>query len=136
MRIFPAMAAACLLGISALPVSALAGAGTPARIDPTQINPAPLYPADAQKRGEQGSVELAVYVGSAGQATGKVTIIKSSGFPDLDNSAIEAVLGWHYVAATDANGDTRSAWTPLRIEFRPPPPPPPPATAAKAAKGG
>ncbi len=136
MRIFPVMAAACLFGISALSAPALAGGATPARIDTTKINPAPLYPADAQKRGEQGSVELSVYVGSAGQATGKVKVTKSSGFPDLDNSAIEAALGWHYLPATDANGDTRSAWAPLRIEFQPPPPPPPTKAVAKAAKGG
>lgn len=126
-------AAACLLGLALLPGAASA-AGTgliPARLDNSAVNPQPLYPNDAQQRGEQGSVDLAVYVSSAGRPTGRLKLIRSSGFPDLDNSAVEAVLGWHFMPAQNTDGDTESAWQEVRIDFKLPPPPQPQAAPAK-----
>jgi len=127
MRLVTSAAAACLLGLALLPGAALAaGSGlTPARLDSTAVNPQPLYPNDAQLRGEQGSVDLAVYVSAAGRATGRLRLIKSSGFEDLDNSAVEAVLGWHFMPLREAGGDAKSEWQEVRIEFTLPKPPPP-----------
>ncbi len=55
----------------------------------------PVYPADAARRGEAGSVVLLVRITPAGTA-GSVDVLQSSGFPDLDESARSAVLGWHF----------------------------------------
>ena len=125
--------AACLLGFALLPSTASATDSglIPAKLDSAAVNPQPLYPNDAQLHGEQGSVDLAVYVSSAGRPTGRLRLIKSSGFEDLDNSAVEAVLGWHFMPARDADGGTKSAWQEVRIDFKLPPPPQPKAAPAK-----
>ncbi len=121
---------ACLL-IAAAPGAVLAQESglVPPKIDNSRVNPSPLYPDSAQMRGEQGSVDLSVYLSSSGYPTGKLKIVKSSGYADLDNSAVEAVLGWHYVPATDSSGDTHSAWMPVHIVFKLPQPPPAPQPA-------
>lgn len=129
--IVPAAAAACLLALIG-PALAGGSSSTPPKIDSSRVNPSPLYPDDAQNRGEQGSVDLSVYIGYSGRPTGKVNIVKSSGFAALDNSALEAVLGWHYLPARDESGDTQSAWMPVHIEFKLPALPPPPAPAKGA----
>lgn len=125
LRIVPAAVAACLLAAATAGAALAAGDSglTPPRIDSSHVNPTPLYPDDAQKRGEQGSVDLSVYISYSGHPTGALKVVRSSGFDDLDNSAIEAVLGWHYIPATDSGGDTHSAWMPVHVEFKLPPPP-------------
>ncbi|MDE3114762.1 MAG: energy transducer TonB [Pseudomonadota bacterium] len=130
-RLLTTAAAACLLGLALLPGAALAAELIPARLDSTAVNPQPLYPNDAQLRGEEGSVDLSVYVSSTGRPTGRLKLIKSSGFGDLDNSAVEAVLGWHFMPAQNADGDAESAWQEVRIDFKLPPPPQPQAAPAK-----
>lgn len=139
-RAVPAAAAAFLSMAAPGAVLAQASGLTPPKIDNSRVNPAPLYPDGAQIRGEQGSVDLSVYVNYSGRPTGKLKLVKSSGFGDLDNSAVEAVLGWHYIPAMTADGDTRSAWMPVHIEFKlpqqsapPPASPPPPAAPQNGA---
>lgn len=135
MRAIPVAAAAFLLTAAPGAVLAQESGLTPPKIDNSRVNPAPLYPDGAQIRGEQGSVDLSVYVSYSGRPTGKLKLVKSSGFGDLDNSAVEAVLGWHYIPAMTADGDTRSAWMPVHIEFKPPPPPAQPAPPPAPPKG-
>lgn len=136
MRAVQAIAAAFLL--MAAPGAALAQDSRliPPKIDNSRVNPTPLYPDSAQKRGEQGSVDLSVYVNYSGRPNGRIKLVKSSGFDDLDNSAVEAVLGWHYIPAMTADGDTHSAWMPVHVEFKLPQPPAPPQPSQPAPPNG
>jgi protein TonB len=55
-----------------------------------RVRPAPAYPAHARRMNEQGVAMLHVLVDTAGRPT-NVTLAKSSGHQDLDESAISAV---------------------------------------------
>ena len=90
-------------------------ASSPARVDRSYPTPAPAYPDSAQVAGEQGDVLLDVYVTSGGHPR-KFRVNQSSGFPDLDNAAAEAVAGWKFVPAVEG-GDTVSSWTTVKIHF-------------------
>jgi len=50
----------------------------------------PYYPLGARLRGEQGVVKVEVCVGSSGQVL-DCAVVKSSGYPTLDNAALKAV---------------------------------------------
>ncbi len=68
------------------------GGGSQGRIDahPSLARPIrPVYPIGARRRGEEGSVILDVTVGPSGRAD-SVTLVTSSGFPDLDRAAQRA----------------------------------------------
>ncbi|MGZ6042295.1 MAG: energy transducer TonB, partial [Asticcacaulis sp.] len=52
------------------------------------------YPPDALKRREQGSVIVAVVVTAQGQV--QPIVVRSSGFPDLDQKSVEVIKGWHF----------------------------------------
>ena len=58
-------------------------------------NPEPDYPELARRRHQEGLVLLAVKVTAQGRA-GLVEIKKSSGFPLLDDAAVEAVRDWEF----------------------------------------
>jgi TonB family protein len=90
-------------------------ADSPAKVDRSHPTPAPTYPDSAQVAGEQGDVLLDVYVSSGGHAR-KFRVNQSSGYPDLDNAAAEAVANWQFVPAVKG-GDTVSAWTTVKIHF-------------------
>jgi|APGre2960657373_1045057.scaffolds.fasta_scaffold75855_2 protein TonB len=62
-------------------------------------NVQPVYPSWSQKNREQGTVVLRVLVKSDGTA-GTVEIKSSSGYPRLDQSAIQAVKTWRFIPAT------------------------------------
>jgi protein TonB len=115
-----ALAAAVLGSAACLAVSRVAGAAEigdmPAHVDASYANPQPPYPDGAQVNGEQGNVVLNVQVSQGGHVR-NVRINESSGFPDLDNAAIEGVLGWHFVAAVQG-GETVSSWTRVKIVFQ------------------
>lgn len=108
--------------------SSIACADSPAKVDRSYPTPAPDYPAAAQTNGEQGDVLVDVYVNSSGHPR-KFKVHQSSGFPDLDNAAAEAVANWRFIPAIE-NGDTTSAWTTVKIHFELPHPEP--AAAAPA----
>jgi protein TonB len=61
-------------------------------------NPRPGYPPRARKRGQEGTTFLAVRVGTNGRAL-SIEISRSSGVPELDEAAREAVRGWTFVPA-------------------------------------
>jgi len=61
-------------------------------------NRAPVYPADALRHGWEGEVWLVVSVSRSGTVSG-VEIDKSSGYPVLDETAIETVQDWHFTPA-------------------------------------
>ena len=62
-------------------------------------NRPPYYPERAKRDGEQGRVILRVDVSAEGRAAA-VAILRTSGFPDLDQSAAAAVRGWRFVPAS------------------------------------
>ncbi|MGJ0490300.1 energy transducer TonB [Methylobacter sp.] len=70
------------------------------------FNPPPKYPAIAKRRGWQGTVRLRVSVSAEGYSEA-VAIHSSSGYEELDESAIEAVRKWRFIAAK--RGDTAIA---------------------------
>ncbi|MBI3675522.1 MAG: energy transducer TonB [Proteobacteria bacterium] len=90
------------------------------RLDASWNNVQPAYPDSAQASGEEGSVDIALYVNPRGKPK-KLRIVQSSGFEDLDDAAVDAVLNWKFVPAT-YDGDTVSQWTTVRIVFRLPRP--------------
>lgn len=61
-------------------------------------NPKPLYPALAVRRHQEGLVSLRVEINPSGQVT-QVVLNQSSGFPLLDEAAIQAVKQWEFVPA-------------------------------------
>lgn len=61
-------------------------------------NPEPPYPAAARRRHEEGVVLISVHVTAQGRAE-KVEIKQSSGFPLLDEAALNAVRDWEFVPA-------------------------------------
>ena len=63
--------------------------------DPNAQNIPPRYPPEAVRRGQQGSVELSVVVGTDGRAL-TVDVAVSSGYPLLDRAAREAVAKWRF----------------------------------------
>ncbi|MBU0784989.1 MAG: energy transducer TonB [Gammaproteobacteria bacterium] len=76
---------------------------TPPRTDAAHLNnPAPQYPALSRRLGEQGRVMLDVYILPDG-SVGEIKLNKSSGFPRLDNAALQAVKAWKYVPAKRGN---------------------------------
>jgi protein TonB len=62
------------------------------------INPAPAYPAISRRLGEQGQVQLDVYILTDG-SVGEIKLKRSSGFPRLDQAALDAVRHWRYQPA-------------------------------------
>ena len=72
---------------------------TPPRTDAAHLNnPAPQYPALSRRLGEQGRVMLDVYILPDG-SVGEIKLNRTSGFPRLDNAALQAVKSWKYVPA-------------------------------------
>ena len=76
-------------------------APAPARIsndvrDNFQDLPAPPYPPTSVRMNEQGSVLLSIKVEANGMAS-SADVVRSSGFPRLDDAAVKAALRWRYV---------------------------------------
>ena len=83
---------------SAAPVHA-AQPPVAARFDAEYLNnPAPAYPLISRRQGESGRVLLLVQVTAQG-AAGHVEIRQGSGFPRLDEAALNAVRNWRFVPA-------------------------------------
>lgn len=61
-------------------------------------NPAPAYPPLSRRLREQGRVLLDVLIRADG-SVGEVRLKRSSGFPRLDQAALEAVRRWRYLPA-------------------------------------
>jgi protein TonB len=71
----------------------------PPRSDAAHLNnPAPAYPPISRRLGEQGRVQLDVYILADG-SVGEVKLKRSSGYPRLDQAALEAVRQWRYQPA-------------------------------------
>jgi protein TonB len=78
-------------------------------------NPAPRYPEEARERGEQGKVLVRALINVDGTVA-ELAMKRSSGFPDLDRSALETVKKWRFVPAR-RGATTVSAWVVVPISF-------------------
>ena len=78
-------------------------------------NPAPVYPPASRKLREQGISLLLVHILANGQVA-EVTLARSSGYPRLDESAINAVKQWRYQPALE-NGVAVDSWYQQPVEF-------------------
>lgn len=71
----------------------------PPRSDASFLNnPAPRYPPESRHRREEGRVLLDVLILADG-TVGEIKLKHSSGFPRLDEAALNAVRRWRYVPA-------------------------------------
>ncbi len=72
---------------------------TPPHSDAAHLNnPAPVYPALSRRLREQGRVLLDVYILADG-SVGQLRLKRSSGYPRLDEAALDAVRRWRYIPA-------------------------------------
>ena len=78
--------------------------------------PPPVYPAEVACTGGEGTSVLRVVVGPAGRVS-DTSVVTSSGFPALDQAAIDAVEGWQFRAATRA-GQPVPATIQVPVTFR------------------
>lgn len=76
----------------------------------------PDYPRAARLRGEEGEVTLGISVGSDG-AVEAVRVVRSSGFPSLDDAAVEAVRAARFSPAT-SEGRAVAASARLTLAFK------------------
>jgi protein TonB len=79
-------------------------------------NPKPGYPMMSKRLGEEGQVLLRVLVSSQGSAE-QVQLLRSSGFPRLDEAAQEAVAKWRFVPAKVGSVAT-TAWVQVPVSFQ------------------
>jgi protein TonB len=79
-------------------------------------NAKPNYPSMSKRLSEQGTVILRVQVKSDGTA-GAVEVKSSSGFPRLDQAAIDAVKTWRFNPATN-DGKPVDEWYPAPFTFK------------------
>ena len=78
-------------------------------------NPPPAYPRMSRRMGEQGTVLLRVFINAEGRAE-KAEIRSSSGYPRLDEAALETVQRWRYVPGQRA-GQPEAMWFNVPIRF-------------------
>jgi len=75
----------------------------------------PTYPQAALKQGLAGTALLSVYVGLTGQAE-RVELKSSSGVPELDQAASDAVSQWQFAAAKQGSAAIAS-WFEIPVRF-------------------
>jgi protein TonB len=78
-------------------------------------NPAPAYPALARRMREQGRVLIRVLVSADGMPE-RIELKTSSGFPRLDQSALETIRNWKFVPARQGEQKV-AAWVVVPIAF-------------------
>ena len=114
--------------VLALPAARADDAITPPKIDLTRWNDQPVYPDGAVGKNEQGNTVLAVSIDARSRVT-KVEVDKSSGFDDLDQTAIAAAKQLRYDAATN-DGKNVPGVMKLTVHFGLAPVPRPAITAS------
>lgn len=77
---------------------------------------APTYPAEASRAGQEGVVILIATLDETGQLR-NLSIDSSSGYPLLDQAAIETARQWQYVPAKDSSGTNIASQVGIPISF-------------------
>ncbi len=80
-----------------------------------QDNPPPTYPRLARRRGQQGTVMLAVLVNREGRVD-ELKLLTSSGFSLLDRAAAETVKGWRFEAGRSGEKPV-DMWVTVPVRF-------------------
>ena len=76
----------------------------------------PTYPARDIREGNEGTVELEIYVLPTGRI-GDARVVRSTGSPTLDQSAVdEAKRKWRMLPAT-RDGEPFAQWHRLKVTF-------------------
>jgi protein TonB len=73
--------------------------------DPARPHSLPAYPPHAAACKETGEAKLQLTIGPDGNVS-DVDVVSSSGFADLDASALTSARAWHYVPATKGGQPT------------------------------
>jgi len=90
---------------------------TEAKVDPSHPLTQPPYPPTSRRLGEQGTVQLLLYVQPNGRVS-EAKVQRSSGFPRLDESAVnEAKRAWRFVPNTQG-GTAVAGWCTIAIKFK------------------
>jgi len=85
----------------------------------------PHFPVEAIRAGHYGTVTLLIYVGAKGEI-GEIRVEQSSGYPELDASAVDAARQWNYLPEAK-DGVPQPGWIRIPVNFgRPVPAPPSP----------
>lgn len=79
-------------------------------------NRPPVYPGTARQRGYEGDVLIAAEVRADGRI-GTVRVTRTSGYPTLDESALEAVKMWRFEPARRL-GSAVNVWVEIPIRFK------------------
>jgi len=102
---------------AATPTLAATQPVTAARFDADYLhNPKPIYPPASRRLSEEGTVALRVRVSAEG-ATLAVELRKSSGYPRLDEAALDAVRRWRFVPARQG-AEAIESWVAVPIAFK------------------
>lgn len=120
MRFLLKFTAAAIALATFVQTDAFAETSSPPRVDPSYPHYQPPYPDAAQAKGEEGVVMVDVYVRPSGKPT-RAKISQSSGFDDLDTAAMQGVLNWRFVPATE-DGEIVSDWTTVKVVYQLPVP--------------
>ena len=78
-------------------------------------NPKPPYPSASRRMGEEGEVRLRVHVDISG-SPGQIEIFHGSGYPRLDQAAMDTVRQWRFVPARQGDQPI-PAWIIVPIQF-------------------
>lgn len=89
---------------------------TPPKIDLTRWNDQPVYPDGAVDKKEQGNTVLAIALEPSGRVT-TVTVDTSSGFEDLDKTAVAAVKNLRFDGASNGHKNIPSVLK-LTVHFQ------------------
>jgi TonB family protein len=73
--------------------------------------PLPYYPKWAKERGVEAYLELKMWIDSSGSVQ-DVSVLKSSGYPDLDRICAETISQWHFDPE-----DGQPTWAILPLRF-------------------
>ena len=75
--------------------------------DDRYVNKPAAYPKGAAQRGEEGTVYLSTLIAPDGHAEA-VQVLQSSGYPDLDLAARQAISAWHFRPAIQGGQPVQS----------------------------
>lgn len=88
-----------------------------AKVDPAHPLKQPAYPPQSRRLGEEGRVELLVYVLADGRV-GEARIANGSGYNRLDEAALrEATRSWRFVPQ-QVGSNAVASWQSVAITFR------------------
>jgi periplasmic protein TonB len=76
----------------------------------------PIYPPASRRAGEEGTGIFRVLVDTNGRPL-EVQVLRSSGFPRLDEAAVTAIHKWRFRAAVN-NGQPVQSWTRVQVQFK------------------